>query len=72
MVIPRPRRHRFHVHCYSSSSSGAESPPTKKGRKVEMPASQSYQNTKINSYLYEDYNPGEIRTESHFRIRAED
>jgi hypothetical protein len=45
----------------SSSSSRAESPPVKKGRKVEIPASQPYQNTKINSYLHENHNPGEIR-----------
>jgi len=60
------------MRCSSSSSSGVESPSAKKGRKIEMPASQSYQNTKINSYLHEDHNPGEIRTESHARIRAED
>lgn len=56
VVIPRPKRHSFHMHC--SSSSGAGSPPAKKGRKVEMTASQSYQNTKINPYLHEDHNPG--------------
>ena len=71
MAIPRPKRRSLHMHCSSSSSSGAER-PAKKGRKVEMTASQSYQNKKINPYLHEDHNPGEIRIESHVQVPAKD
>jgi len=72
MVNPRPKRRSFHMHCSSySSSSGAER-PAKKGRKVEMTASQPYQNKKINPYLHEDHNPGEIRIESHVQVPAKD
>jgi hypothetical protein len=36
------------------------------------PWSQSYQNIKINPYLHEDRNPGEIRIESRVQVQAKD
>jgi hypothetical protein len=54
--------------CSSSSSSSAANPLEDKGRKVDMIASQSYQNTRINLYLHEDHKPGEIRIEPHIQV----